>query len=154
MERAAHKGRRYTGFIGPRRVNHWLLKTDPETYSFTDLVRERRTTWDGVTNNQALLFIRQMKKGDLALIYHSGGDKYVAGLADVVRGPYPDPRAADEKLVVVELRAGQALPVPVPLSVIKADPAFADFHLVRISRLSVMPVPPDLWARLLSMGGL
>ena len=135
-------------------MNHWLLKSDPETYGFDDLERDKTTTWDGVRNNQTLIYLRQMKKDDLALIYHSGGDKHVVGLAEVIRGPYPDPKLEDRKLVVVDLKFKQRLPRPVTLAQIKADPDFLEFALVRISRLSVMPVPAPLWKKLRTMGGL
>ena len=135
-------------------MNHWLLKSDPDTYSFDDLERDRRTVWDGVRNNQALIYLRRMKRGDSAFVYHSGRDKAVVGLAAIVRGAYPDPKLDDEKLVVVEVSFGRRLPDPVTLTQIKRDPLFRDFLLVRNSRLSVMPVPPALWKMLESMGGL
>jgi len=135
-------------------MNHWLLKSDPDTYSFDDLERDRRTVWDGVRNNQALIYLRRMKRGDSAFVYHSGRDKAVVGLAAIVRGAYPDPKLDDEKLVVVEVSFGRRLPDPVTLTQIKRDPLFRDFFLVRNSRLSVMPVPPALWKMLESMGGL
>ena len=135
-------------------MNYWLLKTEPSDYSFSDLVRDKRTVWDGVGNNQALLFLRRMNKGDRAFIYHTGKDKFIAGVADVVRGPYADPELADEKRVVVDLRAVQSVPEPVTLAAIKGEAAFADFHLVRISRLSVMPVTTNQWKKLCKMGRL
>ena len=135
-------------------MNHWLLKSDPETYGFDDLERDKTTTWDGVRNNQALIYLRKMKKGDFALIYHSGGDKHIVGLVEIIRGPYPDPKLDDSKLVVVDLKFKQRLPRPVTLTQIKADPDFVDFALLRISRLSVMPVPAPLWKKLRTMSGL
>lgn len=135
-------------------MKYWLMKTEPATYSFGDLQRDRRTEWDGVRNNQAQLFMRQMSKGDLTLIYHSGKDKCIVGVADVVRGAYPDPDSANDKHVLIDVRASKRLPNPIPLSDIKADERFAEFHLVRMSRLSVMPVPANMWKRLTAMGGL
>ncbi len=135
-------------------MNHWLFKSDPETYSFDDLERDKTTTWDGVRNNQALIFLRQMKKGDLVLIYHSGDGKDIVGLAEIIRAAYPDPKLKDPKLVIVDLKFKQRLSRPVTLAQIKADRSFADFHLVRMSRLSVMPVPAPMWKKLLTMGGL
>lgn len=132
--------------------NSWLLKTEPSTYSFARLVQERRAVWDGVRNNLALSHLRGMKEGDRVLIYHTGGEKQVVGTARVMRAAYPDPGQNDPKLVVVDLEAEGALPAPVTLAAIKADPAFKDFPLVRMGRLSVMPVPADLWKRILSMG--
>ena len=133
--------------------NSWLLKTEPSTYSFGRLVEERRAVWDGVRNNLALSHLRGMKEGDRVLIYHSGAEKQIVGTARVVRAAYPDPSQSDPKLVVVDLEADAAVPNPVTLSAIKADPAFKDFPLVRMGRLSVMPVPSDLWKRIVAMGG-
>ncbi len=135
-------------------ANHWLLKTEPSDYSFDDLVRDKRTIWDGVRNNQALTFLRQMKKGDRAFLYHTGKERAIVGVVRVVRGTYPDPNAGDDKIVVVDVVPQQKVPHPVPLSTIKSDPAFADFHLVRISRLSVMPVAPAIWAKLCAYAGI
>ncbi|HEX5386202.1 MAG TPA: EVE domain-containing protein [Gemmatimonadales bacterium] len=132
----------------------WILKTDAETYAFDQLERERRSVWDGITNPLALIHLRAMAAGDRALIYHSGADKALVGLARVVAPAYPDPQRHDPKLVVVEIEAGRRLPTPVPLAAIKADPAFADLDLVRNSRLSVIPVSPAHWKRLLAMAGL
>jgi predicted RNA-binding protein with PUA-like domain len=140
--------------VGTAALTCWLLKSDPETYSFDDLERDGRTIWDGVRNNQALIYLRKMQKGDPVLVYHSGGDKQVVGLAEIVGGPYPDPKQSDPKLVVVDLKPKQRFPRPVTLAQIKADGTFADFGLVRMSRLSVMPVSLGVWERLLRMGGL
>ena len=132
--------------------NSWLLKTEPSTYSFARLAQERRAVWDGVRNNLALSHLRGMKEGDRVLIYHTGKEKQVVGTARVVRAAYPDPSQQDPKLVVVDLEAEGPLAAPVTLSAIKADPVFKEFPLVRMGRLSVMPVPADLWKRLLTMG--
>jgi predicted RNA-binding protein with PUA-like domain len=133
--------------------NRWVLKTDAESYTFDQLVREGRTVWDGVSNAVALKHIRSMVVGDEVLIYHSGEEKALVGLARVASAPYPDPKAEDPKLTVVDIEAGPRLPRPVTLAAIKADPAFADLGLVRQGRLSVVPVPPALWNRLLAMAG-
>ena len=134
-------------------ANYWILKTDADTYPFEQLVRERRAVWDGVSNALALKHIRIMAKGDRAFIYHSGDEKALVGLARIVSDPYPDPKAGDPKLTVVDIEAGDRLPRPVTLAAVKADPAFADLGLVRMSRLSVIPVPPEQWSRLLGMAG-
>jgi predicted RNA-binding protein with PUA-like domain len=134
-------------------ANFWILKTDTDTYPFDQLVRERRAVWDGVTNALALKHIRGMAKGDQVFIYHSGDEKSLVGLARIVSDPYPDPKAKDAKLTVVDVEAGDRLPRPVTLAEVKADPAFADLGLVRMSRLSVIPVPPEQWKRLLGMAG-
>lgn len=133
--------------------SRWLLKTEPTTYSFADLTRERTTTWDGVRNALALQHLRAMTRGDEVLIYHSGADKAVVGVARVTRGPRRDPAGSDPRSVVVQLAPVRALDHPVPLATIKADPACADLALVRHSRLSVMPVSDRVWRRLLALGG-
>lgn len=135
-------------------MNYWLLKSDPESYSFDDLERDGRTRWDGATNPQALGFLRQMAAGDLALVYHSGKEKAIVGSATIDSAPYGDPASKDGKLVVVDLRFSQRAAQPVTLARIKADPAFAEFHLVRQSRLSVIPVPQTLWTKLAAWCGL
>jgi predicted RNA-binding protein with PUA-like domain len=129
----------------------WLMKTEPSEFSYSDLEREKRAVWDGVTNNTAMIHIRAMRKGDRALIYHSGGEKSLVGLADIASDPYPDPKARDPKIVVVDIAPAGRLSMPVSLGTIKKEKEFASFPLVRISRLSVMPVPPALWKKLLAM---
>ncbi|MHC4925378.1 MAG: EVE domain-containing protein, partial [Planctomycetota bacterium] len=112
---------------------------------------EKRTCWDGIGNNTALMHLRAMKKGDEVLIYESGKGKAVVGTATIVKGPYPEPNRDDPKYVVVDIRAGKALKNPVTLADIKADGSFTEFPLVRISRLSVMPVTAAEWKRLMKM---
>ena len=129
--------------------NYWILKTEPSTYAFADLTREGTAVWDGVTNPVALRNIRGMTPGDQVMIYHTGDEKAIVGLASVVSEPRPDPK--NPKLVVVDLKAGAAVGKPVTLAAVKADPAFADLALVRQGRLSVVPVPPSIWTRLLAM---
>src|SRR3954462_1870898 len=109
----------------------WLLKTEPDSYSWDDLVRDKKATWDGVANALALKHIRTMKKGDVALIYHTGDERAAVGIAEVVSDPYPDPTAGDDKLVVVDLKPRKKLAQPVALADMKADPAFAGFDLIR-----------------------
>jgi len=135
-------------------MSHWLLKTEPGTYSLDDLERERQAVWDGVRNNQALQSLRQMQKGDLAFIYHTGDDKSIVGVAEVTREAYRDPKEKDEKLVVVDLKFKRRLENPVSLAEIKADKRFVSLPLVRMPRLSVMPIPDSLWDALCAMGGL
>lgn len=118
----------------------FLLKTEPSTYSWDDLVREGRTTWDGIINAAALIAIRQMRRGDEAIIYHSGKDKAIVGIAKIVKGAYQDPKRGDPKLAVVDVTPIRQLDAPIPLSTIKAEKGLADFPLVRISRLSAMSV--------------
>ena len=130
---------------------YWILKTEPSEFSFDDLQRAGRTRWDGVSNALALKHLRAMRPGDQALIYHTGDEKRMVGTATVAGEPYPDP--SDDRLTVVDLTSGPALPEPVTLATVKADPEFKDLALVRMSRLSVVPVPPPLWKRLLKMAG-
>ena len=126
----------------------WLLKTEPGTYSWDDLVRDKRTVWEGVSNPVALKNIRAMTKGDLALIYHTGGERAVVGVAEVVTNAYPDPKTKDERIVVVDVKSKHKLARPVTLDEFKADKAFAGWELLRIGRLSVVPVPPAMWQRI------
>lgn len=134
-------------------MKYWLVKTEPDCYSFADLVRDKRTTWDGVTNSWALQFLRQISKGDRVFIYHTGKEKAIAGVAEVMKAPYADPNESDEKLAVVDLKPVKALARPVSLAEIKKDRRFADFELVKFSRLAVMPVSPERYEMLLTMGG-
>jgi predicted RNA-binding protein with PUA-like domain len=133
--------------------NYWILKTEPSSYSFDQLEREKTAVWDGVKNNLALKYIRQMTPGDRVLIYHTGDEKAVVGMAEVVSVPYPDPKEKDPKLVVVDLKASGRLPQSVTLAAIKADKGFADLALVRMGRLSVAPASEPQWKRLLQLGG-
>ncbi|HUI42019.1 MAG TPA: EVE domain-containing protein [Terriglobia bacterium] len=129
----------------------WLLKSDPETYSFAHLERDGRTRWDGVANNLALKHLRSFRPGDAVLIYHTGAERALVGTAEAVSGPYQDPKQKDARLVVVDLKAGPRLARPVPLDEIKRQPALKNFDLVRMSRLSVMPVSEAHWRLLMSM---
>jgi predicted RNA-binding protein with PUA-like domain len=131
----------------------WLLKTEPEAYSYADLERDGATVWDGVSSNAALKNIRDMRPGDQALIYHTGGERQAVGLAEVTSAPYPDPKLDDAKLVVVDVKPLRRLAKPVMLASVKADPSFAAFALVREGRLSVVPVSPEQWQKLLAMAG-
>lgn len=132
-------------------MSHWLLKTEPSTYAWADLVRAGRAVWDGVKNPAALGHLRAMRPGDQAFIYHTGDEKAVVGIARVESAAYPDPRAGDPKLVVVDLSAVKPLARPVTLAAIKADPRFRDFALVRVPRLSVMPVSAEQWRWILAL---
>jgi predicted RNA-binding protein with PUA-like domain len=133
---------------------YWLLKTEPSDYSWDDLSRDRSTVWDGVANATALIHIRAIKAGDLAIIYHTGDERAAIGIAEITSGPYPDPALDDPKLVVVDLKIKQKLPKPVTLAQIKADPAFEGWDLIRIGRLSVVPTPSKLWKHLLKLAEL
>lgn len=129
----------------------WLFKSDPEHYSFSDLLRDGRAVWDGVANNLALQNLRKIRRGDLALIYHSGDERAVVGAAEVTSDPYPDPKQKDPRLVVVDLRAQARLTRPVGLDEIKKAAALKSFDLVRLPRLSVMPVSETQWKTIMEM---
>ena len=134
-------------------AQYWLLKTEPDDYTYADLVRDGATIWDGVANNTALMHMRTMQPGDQALIYHTGDERQAVGIAEITSAPYPDPKADNPKLVVVDVRPVRALARPVTLSAVKADARFADFALVRLGRLSVVPVTSEQWHWLREMAG-
>jgi len=122
---------------------NWLVKEEPENYSFGELLEDKTTVWAGVRNPVAQRNLREMKKGDRVFFYHTGKEKSVVGTATVSKAAYPDPK--NDNLVVVEIAAGKALKRPVTLAEIKADKRFKDMPLVRIARLSVQPVTDDQW---------
>jgi predicted RNA-binding protein with PUA-like domain len=130
---------------------NWLLKTEPDSYSWENLVHDKRATWDGVANNTALKHIRTMKKGDLALIYHTGDQRTAIGVAEITSDPYADPKEDDDRLVVVDLKPKRKLARGVTISDIKADPTFAGWDFIRIGRLSVVPVPEKMWKRIMQL---
>lgn len=130
---------------------YWLLKTEPEEYSFDDLMKDGKTEWDGVRNAAAQKHMRSMRPGDRCLIYHTGRQRAIVGEGEAASGPYPDP--SDDRYVLVDVKGTRPLPRPVSLAEVKADERFADWELVRISRLSVMPVPPELWRLVMEMAG-
>lgn len=128
----------------------WLIKSDPGTYSAADLERDGRTTWDGVSNPAAVSHIRAMAAGDELLVYHTGGERAVVATGRVVSAPR-DAAAGERRSAVVEVAFGGWLKSPVPLAAIKSEPGLADFGLVRIGRLSVMPVSAEQWRRIVAM---
>ena len=127
----------------------WLMKSEPESYSWSDLVRDGATEWDGVRNNAARLHLKAMQPGDEAFFYHSMSDKAVVGIMRVTRGAEPDPKAPE--WVRVRVEPVKPLERPVTLADIKAEPALAKMELIRQSRLSVAPVRDDEWAKVLEM---
>jgi predicted RNA-binding protein with PUA-like domain len=127
-------------------VSYWLLKTEAEEYSYDDLERDKSAEWDGVRNPTAQRNMREMRVGDTCVIYHTGDQKQAVGLARVVKAAYPDP--GDEKWSLVDLAPAGKLPRPVTLAAIKAMPVFADSPLVRIGRLSVVPLTDAQFAAL------
>jgi len=130
----------------------FLFKTEPTEYSYADLVRDKRAVWNGIANALALKYLRQVHKGDTVVIYHSGGEKRAVGLAVAASDSYADPGLKDPKRVVVDLRPDRALKAPVPLGTFKTDTVLRTVELVRISRLSVMPLSPAQLRRLLQLG--
>ena len=130
---------------------HWLVKSEPGSYSWERLLREGRAVWDGVRNAQAQGHLAAMQKGDLVLFYHSGDAKQVVGIAKVARAAYPEPGADDPRWVAVDLVPLRALRRPVALAAIKADRALAGIELVRQSRLSVTALEPGAYARILAL---
>lgn len=138
-------------------MNHWLVKSEPEAYSFDQFTRDKKTSWTGVRNYTARINLRAMTKGDEVFFYHSMTDKAVVGLATVTKTAFPDPAVKPgEKAewVAVELKAGAALPKPVTLEQIKATPSLRNMQLLRQSRLSVAPVTAAEAALLRKLGGL
>ena len=125
--------------------NRWLFKTEPEEYSYDELEKDKRCVWDGVSSNQALKNLRSVKLGDEILIYHTGNEKAIVGMAEVISDPYPDPEANDEHLLVVNLKPKRRLAQPLSLAEIKANEAFSEFDLVRLPRLSVVPISKQYW---------
>ncbi len=131
---------------------YWLVKSEPSTYSWGDLVRDGRTRWDGVRNALARIHMAAMKKGDVALVYHSGDDKAVMGIARIAGAAYPDPSADDPRWLAVDIEALRPLAVPVPLATVKRDAKLAGMALVRNSRLSVMPASAAEFEQILAHG--
>jgi len=133
-------------------MNRWLLKTEPEEYSWQDLKKEGSTVWDGVKAPAALKNMRSMKKGDAVFIYHSGKERAVLGVGKVAVEAYPDPGSEDDRLLVVEIKAGKSMSRPVSLADIKKSNLFQDWALVRQPRLSVVPVNTDQWNKIIEWG--
>src|SRR5205814_1745302 len=131
---------------------YWLLKTEPSTYSFADLVAAKQTRWDGIENPVALRNMRAAVVGDRAFIYHTGDEKAAVGECEIVKAAYPDPKT--ERLVVIDIKAGKALKKPVGLALIKRDPLFGDSPLVRQGRLSFVPLTDAQWKRIHELAAL
>src|SRR5918994_4065399 len=132
--------------------NYWMVKQEPETYSWDDFVRDGSTDWTGVRNYQARNNLRQMKAGDRVLFYHSGKDKAVVGIAEVSKSAYPDPTAQDPQWVAVDLKPVKAFVAPVPLPAIRYDKRLSGLPLIRQSQLSVMPLTKDEFDVIVAMG--
>jgi len=129
----------------------WLFKTEPSAYSFARLEADGRTVWDGVKNALALRHLAAVATGDEVLVYHTGDEKAAVGIARVARGAYPDPKQKNAKLVVVDLEAERALQRPVTLAEMRGNAKLAGFDLLRLPRLSVMPVSAAQWTEILRM---
>ena len=134
-------------------MQYWLIKSEPGTYSWNDLVRDRKTRWDGVRNFQARNNIRAMRPGDLALFYHSGDERSIPGVARVLSAPYTDPTAKEGDWSAVDVEPAYALRTPVTLERIKTEPELGDMALLRQSRLSVQPVEKPAFDAIVKIGG-
>lgn len=137
----------------PARRNHWLVKSEPDAFSWDQQVANGVEPWTGVRNALAASHLRATRKGDWAFFYHSNIGKEIVGVVEVVREAYPDPTDETGRWVCVDMKAVGPVPKAVTLEAIKAEPLFADFALVRQSRLSVMPVSAEHWRKLARMGG-
>jgi len=126
-------------------ANRWLFKTEPSVYSFQQLQKDKKTMWDGVKNNLALKNLKDIKKGDEILIYHTGDEKAAVGIARALGGAYTDPSQKNPRMLVVDIESVKPLPRPVTLAEVKADKKLANFDLVRLSRLSIMKVSDEQW---------
>ncbi len=135
-------------------MNYWLVKSEPFKYSWEQFVKDKKTHWDGVRNYAARNNLRAMVKGDHVFFYHSNEGLAIVGIAEVVKTAYQDPTTDDPNWVVVDLKPVQALPNPVTLEAIKADPSLKDMDLVRLGRLSVGTVKPAEYKKIMKMGGL
>jgi predicted RNA-binding protein with PUA-like domain len=132
-------------------ATRWLFKTEPSVYSYQQLEKDKKTMWDGVANNLALKNLKDIKKGDLILIYHTGDERQAVGIARALGGAYPDPGKGNPRMLVVDIEAVKPLPKPVTLAEVKANKKLANFDLVRLSRLSIMKVSDEQWELLESM---
>jgi predicted RNA-binding protein with PUA-like domain len=126
-------------------ANRWLFKTEPSVYSFQQLQKDKKTMWDGVKNNLALKNLKDIKKGDEILIYHTGDEKAAVGIARALGGAYTDPSQKNPRMLVVDIESVKPLPRPVTLAEVKANKKLANFDLVRLSRLSIMKVSDEQW---------
>ena len=135
-------------------MNYWLAKQEPSGprgYNILQLQKDKKTMWDGVHNNLALKHIRNMKKGDLIFFYHTGDERQVVGIMSVISNPYPNPEEENKRFVVIDVKFKKLLKTPVTLDTIKKQKKFKDLELLRISRLSVMPVPKIIWDNIIKM---
>ena len=135
-------------------VNYWLAKQEPSgprAYNFEQLKKEKITVWDGIHNNLALKHMREMKPNDLVLFYHTGDERQAMGIMQVTSKPYPNPKEDNERFIVVDVKYKKTLKRPVTLDEMKKEKKFKDWELIRISRLSLMPVPKQIWDMILKI---
>lgn len=135
-------------------VNYWLAKQEPSGprgYNFENLKKDKKTVWDGVHNNLALKHMKNMDKGDQVLFYHTGTERQAVGIMEIISKPYPNPKEDNERFIVVDVKYKKPLKRPVTLDEMKNQKKFKDWELIRISRLSVMPVPKDIWETILKL---
>ena len=135
-------------------MSHWLIKSEPEVYSWDQLVKDKQTRWDGIRNYAARLHLRSMKKGDEIFFYHSNKGTEIIGIATVVKEAYPDPTSSDPTWFAIDIKAQKKLAKPVSLEQIKKEKKLSAMALVRISRLSVQPVTEEEWRIIMKMGGM
>ena len=135
-------------------MNYWLAKQEPSGprgYNFEILKKDKTTIWDGVHNNLALKHMREIKKGDLVLFYHTGDERKIVGIMEVISDPYPNPKEDNKRFIVFDVKYKKSLKRPVTLDEMKKQKKFQNWELIRISRLSVMPVPTDIWNAILDI---
>lgn len=132
-------------------MNYWLCKQEPSSYNFDSLEKEKTTSWDDVHNNLAIKNINSMKKGDLAFFYHSGDERQIVGIMEITSSAYPNPKEENPRFVTIDVKYKRRLKRPVTLAEIKSNKKFRDWDLLRISRLSVMPVPSQIWSEILKI---
>ena len=135
-------------------ANYWLAKQEPDGprgYNFEQLKIDKKTVWDGVHNNLALKHMKEMKKGDLVLFYHTGDERQAVGIMEITKNPYPNPEEDNPRFIVVDVKYKEHLSNPVTLEQMKKESDFKEWELLRISRLSVMPVPGKIWNKILKM---
>lgn len=135
-------------------TNYWLAKQEPDGprgYNFEQLKKDKKTMWDGVHNNLALKHMNTMKKGDLVFFYHTGKERQIVGIMEVISDPYPNPEEDNKRFITVDVKYKKPLKRPVTLDEIKKQKSFKNWELLRISRLSVMPVPKKIWDSIIKM---
>jgi len=137
-----------------KNVNYWLAKQEPSGprgYNFETFKKDKETIWDGVHNNLALKHMREIKKGDLVLFYHTGDERQIVGIMEVISEPYSNPKEDNKRFIVFDVKYKKSLKRPITLDEIKKQKKFQNWELIRISRLSVMPVPKHIWDAIIDL---